>query len=400
MSDTTISRDPRTMGAAPRRSLYDKEVQGILWQVLVLGIVLALAYYLYSNLMHNLQVRGIKTGYEFLGREAGFDISESVISYSAASHYSSALLAGFLNTLHVAVIGCVLATILGVFIGVASMSRNWLMAKLTAGYIHFMRNIPVLLQLILWYSILISDRIFSAPRQSAPWNGIYFTQRGWYFPVPEWSPAWLAALIAIPASVIAWWLVAKWAARRQAATGQQFPVIWAGIALLIGLPFLAWAAFGATTAMNMPQLRGFNIAGGARISPEFLAVLVGLTLYTAAFIGEIVRSGIMAVPKGQIEAARALGLKESVILRKVTLPQALRVIIPPQTSQYLNVTKNSSLAVAVGYPDLVSTANTTINQTGQAVEGISIIMLVYLTTSLLTSLFMNWYNKRIQLVER
>lgn len=400
MADTALTRDTRAKSAPRTRSLYDKEVQGVIWQVVVIGTALGFAYYLYSNMQHNMQVRGIKAGYDFLGREAGFEIGESLISYSAASNYGRALLVGFLNTLHVAVIGCVLATLLGVLIGVGSMSRNWLVARLTGGYIHFMRNIPVLLQLILWYAILINDRFFTNPRQTTPWNGIFFTQRGWYFPVPESHPGWWAALAAFLLAIVAIWLLARWAKRRQELTGQQFPVLWAGLALIVLLPLAAWAVMGAPTKLDAPALRGFNISGGARITPEFIAVLVGLTLYTAAFIGEIVRAGVLSVPKGQTEAARALGLKEGVILRKVTLPQALRVIIPPQTSQYLNLTKNSSLAVAVGYPDLVSAANTTMNQTGQAPEAISIIMLVYLSTSLLTSAFMNWYNKRIQLVER
>lgn len=400
MAETALARDTRAKSAPRARSFYDKEVQGIIWQVVVIGAALGFAYYLYSNMQHNMQVRGIKAGYDFVGREAGFEIGESLVSFSAASTYGRALLVGFLNTLHVAVIGCVFATLLGVMIGVGSMSRNWLVAKLTSGYIHFMRNIPVLLQLILWYAILINDRFFTSPRQAEPWNGILFTQRGWYFPIPESHPAWFAALAALLLAIIACFVLARWASRRQELTGQQFPVLWASLGLIVLLPMAAWAALGAPTALDIPTLRGFNIAGGARITPEFIAVLVGLTLYTAAFIGEIVRAGVLAVPKGQTEAARALGLKESVILRKVTLPQALRVIIPPQTSQYLNLTKNSSLAVAVGYPDLVSAANTTMNQTGQAPEAISIIMIVYLSTSLLTSAFMNWYNKRIQLVER
>lgn len=400
MADTALTRDTRAKSAPRTRSLYDKEVQGVIWQVVVIGAAFGFAYYLYSNMQHNMQVRGIKAGYDFLGREAGFEIGESLITYSAASNYGRALLVGFLNTLHVALIGCVLATLLGVLIGVGSMSRNWLVAKLTGGYIHFMRNIPVLLQLILWYAILINDRFFTNPRQAEPWNGIYFTQRGWYFPIPESHPAWYAAMAALIVALVGCWLLARWAKRRQELTGQQFPVLWTSLALIVLLPLAAWAVMGAPTKLDAPVLRGFNIAGGARITPEFIAVLVGLTLYTAAFIGEIVRAGVLSVPKGQTEAARALGLKEGVILRKVTLPQALRVIIPPQTSQYLNLTKNSSLAVAVGYPDLVSAANTTMNQTGQAPEAISIIMLVYLSTSLLTSAFMNWYNKRIQLVER
>lgn len=400
MADITATRDPRTTSAPPGRSFYDKEVQGVIWQVVVLAIVGGIIYYLYSNMQHNLHVRQIKTGYEFLARESGFPLAEFVIPYAPTDTYGKALLVGFLNTLHVAIIGIVAATFLGIFVGVSSMSSNVLLRNLTAGYIHFLRNIPVLLQIILWYTILINDRFLPNPRQAEAVFGTYFTQRGVYFPLPAEHPGWYAAIAGLVLGSIATYFLSGWAAKRQAATGEQFPTAWAGLGLMVAIPAVLWAAFGAPTGIAWPSLRGFNIDGGGRISPEFVAVLFGLTLYTSAFIGEIVRAGILAVPKGQIEAARALGLKESVILRQVTLPQALRVIIPPLTSQYLNLTKNSSLSVAVGYPDLVYAANTTMNQTGQAPEAISIIMIVYLTTSLTTSLFMNWYNKRIQLVER
>lgn len=382
------------------RSFYDKEVQGIIWQVVILGIVFGTGYWLFANMQHNLHVRQIQTGFDFLGREAGYELGESLIAYSPASTYARAMLVGFLNTLHVAVIGVVLATLLGVFVGIGTLSRNWLVAKLTAGYIHFLRNIPVLLQIILWYSILISDRIFPGPRQAEPVLGTYFTQRGIYFPVPEPHFAWTLAAVGLIVGLVLAWIVARWAKARQEATGEQFPTLLALPVIVLGVPALFWLLGGAPTAMSWPGLRGFNLTGGQRITPEFTAVLFGLTIYTSAFIGEIVRSGILSVAKGQIEAARAIGLRESHILRLVTLPQALRVIIPPMTSQFLNLTKNSSLAVAVGYPDLVSAANTTLNQTGQSPEVILIIMIVYLTTSLTTSLFMNWYNKRIALVER
>lgn len=400
MSETTLPRDPRALSKAPPRSFYDKEVQGLIWQVVVIGSVFALGYYLYSNMQHNLNVRQIKTGYDFLGRESGFPLAEHVIPYAPTNTYGRALLVGFLNTLHVAVIGIVLATFLGVSVGIASMSKNWLLRNLTAGYIHFLRNIPVLLQIILWYTILINDRFLPGPRQAQSVFGTYFTQRGLYFPVPEPHLAWWAAGVGLLVAIAAAYLLSGWAKRRQELTGQQFPTLLTSSLLIIIVPVLCWAALGAPTAMDWPALKGFNLEGGSRITPEFFAVLFGLTLYTSAFIGEIVRAGILSVPKGQTEAARAIGLKEAVILRQVTLPQALRVIIPPLTSQYLNLTKNSSLSVAVGYPDLVYTANTTMNQTGQAPEAISIIMLVYLSTSLGTSLIMNWYNKRIQLVER
>ncbi|MFM1816029.1 MAG: hypothetical protein RLZ98_2724 [Pseudomonadota bacterium] len=381
-------------------ALRDQTVQGIFWQVLVVAIVLAVASYLYANTVHNIAERDIRTGYDFLEREAGFPIGESLISYSAASSYGRALLVGFLNTLHVSLIGLVLATLLGVFVGVGALSNNLLLAWLTAGYIHFMRNIPVLLQIILWYSILINDRFLPRPREVEPVLGVYFTQRGVYFPLPEWHPGWVGALIGLALGVIVAWFLSKWADRRKQETGERIAVGPWSVGLIVGLPLLAWLALGAPTGMQVPKAGAFNVTGGGRITPEFAAVLLGLTVYTSAFIGEIVRAGILSVPRGQIEAARALGLSDGVILRKITLPQAMRVIVPPLTNQYLNLIKNSSLAVAVGYPDLVSIAQSTINITGQAIEGVTIIMIVYLTTSLLTALIMNWYNARVRLVER
>jgi general L-amino acid transport system permease protein len=383
-----------------RWSIHDERTQGLIFQVLVLALVVGLIAYLVNNTLINLERRQIKTGYGFLGREAGFEIGETLIAFSPASTYASALWVGFLNTLLVSVTGIVLATLLGIVVGIATLSRNWLVAKLTGGYIHFLRNIPVLLQIILWYTLFTEERFLPHPRRAEPVLGTYLTQRGFYFPTPEWAPGWTYGLVGLALALVGIWLLSRWARERQDRTGERFPVAWTGLGLLIVVPLGFWLAGGAPTAFSWPTLRGFNIAGGSRVTPELAAVLFGLTVYTSAFIGEIVRAGILAVPKGQSEAARALGLKEGVVLRKVVLPQALRVIIPPLTSQYLNLTKNSSLSVAVGYPDLVSVANTTLNQTGQAIEAISIIMIVYLTTSLVTSGVMNWYNARKQLVER
>lgn len=398
MADITIP----TSVPKPKRSFsfYDKDVQAVLFQIIVIGLVVALFWYLAHNTFVNLDRRKIQTGFAFLWREAGFEIGESLIPYSAASTYGRAIVVGLLNTLQVAVIGCVVATFLGVSVGIASLSKNWLLAKLTAGYLNFLRNIPVLLQIILWYTLLISDRFMPAPRQAKSFLGVYATQRGWYFPVPDGSPGYWAAFVGLLVAIVIVLVMRRWAHVRQERTGQQFPVVWATITLIVGIPLAAWVAFGAPTGLDAPVIKGFNFQGGSRITPEFVALLFGLTIYTSAFIGEIVRAGILAVPKGQTEAGRALGLRDNVILRQVILPQAMRVIIPPLTSQYLNLTKNSSLAVAAGYPDLVSTANTTLNQTGQAPEAILILMGVYLTISVTTALLMNWYNSSIQLVER
>ncbi len=379
------------------RGFYDKEVQGIIWQVVTLGAVLGIGWYLYSNLVHNLETRQIQTGWDFLWRASSFDIGESMIEYSSASPYWKALLVGLINTFRVAIVGCILATILGVFVGIASLSRNFLVNKITAGYIHILRNIPVLLQMIFWITVL---HALPSIREAEPVLGTLVTQRGVYMPVPAAAFGWTTALIGLGIAIVAIWALTGWARQRLQLTGQTFPVFWVSLALLFVIPILGWAIGGAPTEWDVPKPSRFNVRGGINLSPEFLAVLIALTLYTSAFIGEIVRAGILSVPKGQVEAARAVGLREGVIMRKVILPQALRVIVPPQTSQYLNLTKNSSLAVAIGYPDLVSTANTTMNQTGQAPEAILIIMVVYLSISLTVSLFMNWYNKSIQLVER
>lgn len=401
--------DAAVGAGAPKRarSIYDKEVQGAIWQVVVLAIVAGAGYYLYSNMVTNLERQNIQTGFDYLGREAGFGIGESWIDYSPASTYTQALLVGFFNTLAVAVVGVVLATTIGISVGVASLSRNWLVAKTTSVYVNLLRNVPVLLQIILWHTLITNERFLPIPRDflaeggPAPLLGsVYLTRRGVFMPIFEGHIGWIGALVGLIVGIIGAWLLARWAKQRMDATGERFPAFWAGIGVLVACTFVGWLVMGAPTTVSYPNIGRFRVSGGMTMTPEFLALLFGLTIYTSAFVAEIVRSGILAVPKGQIEAGRAIGLKESVILRKVILPQALRVIIPPLTSQYLNLTKNSSLAVAVGYPELVSVSNTTLNQTGQAPEAILIMMIVYLTTSIVTSMLMNWYNARIQLVER
>ncbi|MFO1128420.1 MAG: amino acid ABC transporter permease [Rhodospirillales bacterium] len=372
----------------------DRRIRAILYQIAVLGGVIALIAYLVSNTLANLEARQIATGFGFLGREAGFGISESVISYSPADTYFQALVVGVVNTLLVSVIGIALATLIGIVAGVARLSRNWIVARLAGVYVEGLRNIPVLLQLFFWYSLITEG--LPGPRQALnPLSGVFLSARGLKLPIPVWDPTYLWMGVACAAGLIGTWAIARWARRRQEESGRPFPVLRCGLALILGLPLLVWLIGGAPLTLDVPHLAGFNFTGGMTISPEFTALLVGLVLYTGSFIAEIVRGGILAVPHGQTEAGLAVGLSRAQVLRLITLPQALRVIIPPLTSQYLNLTKNSSLAVAIGYPDLVSVANTTINQTGQAVEGVAIIMAVYLTVSLSISTFMNWYNRRI-----
>lgn len=379
--------------------INDPRVRGWFYQAVVLLGVIALGGYLVSNTMDRLAQQSIASGFGFLEKPASFGISESPIAYSPADTYGRAFLVGLLNTFKVGLLGIVLATLIGTLIGIARLSSNWLISKLASTYVETLRNIPLLLQLFFWFALV--TEILPHPRQAlSPMEGVFLSNRGLMFPVPEYHPAhpWMLAALAV--GILGCVALARYAHRRQDRTGRQFPLLWSCLGLLLGLPLLVFLAFGAPLTLDVPALRGFNFRGGLTLSPEFAALLAGLTFYTAAFIAEIVRSGILAVPQGQTEAALALGLSRAKVLRLVILPQALRVIIPPLTSQYLNLIKNSSLAVAIGYPDLVSIANTTINQTGQAIEGIAMIMATYLTISLVISAFMNWYNKRIAFKER
>jgi len=379
--------------------LRDPAKLAILYQCLtVLGVGL-LSYYLIHNTLANLERQSISTGFGFFGKEAAFEIGETLISYSAADSYSRALFVGFLNTLIVAFIGVVLTILFGTILGIARLSTNWLLAKLSAIYIEVFQDIPILLQLFFWYAFFYE--ILPGPRQAInPIPGLFLCNRGLIFGVPAWHSAFQYAFAALVVACLLIFFLKKWAAKRQAASGRIFPIIKVSFALFIGFPLVAWWLAGAPTAMNVPTLTGFNFKGGLSISPEFTALLLGLVLYTSAFVAEVVRAGIQSVGKGQREAAMSIGLKPAHVLNLVILPQALRVIVPPLTSQMLNLTKNSSLAVAIGYPDFVSVAGTTINQTGQAIEGVALIMLVYLAFSLSTSALMNWYNKKIAIVER
>ncbi|MFC0410014.1 amino acid ABC transporter permease [Roseomonas elaeocarpi] len=396
------STDPRYLRAPPKRAIRlswrDERVRAVVWQVLIVALVAAIIWWLVGNTMHNLEVRRIATGFGFLNREAGLPIGEHLIDYTPTSTYFRALLIGVLNTLKVAVVGVILATVLGTLVGIARLSRNWLLGKIAAIYVEVIRDIPLLLQLLFWYTIM---QALPAPRQSLnPVTGVFLSNRGLKLPWVQWQDAHTYAVLAFILGALGLWAFARNARARQMQDGQPRRVWPAAIGALVVFPVAVWAAAGAPWQPDLPVLRGFNFAGGASISPEYFTLLLGLVLYTAAFIAEIVRAGITSVAGGQWEAAEALGLKRSTVLRRIILPQALRVIIPPMTSQYLNLTKNSSLAVAIGYQDIVSISNTTLNQTGQAIEGIAIIMLVYLCISLSISLFMNWYNTRIALVER
>jgi len=378
---------------------YDPRKRSIFYQVGILAMVGLLGYYLISNTTANLQRQSIATGFGFLQKEASFEIGESLIPYSAANKYARALLVGALNTLLVSLIGIILTVVLGTLIGIARLSANWLVSRLAAVYIEVFQDIPILLQLFFWYAFFYE--ILPSPRQAlSPIQGTFLSNRGFVFAIPAYHKTHLYMGLGFLAAAIIVFFLRRWSKQRQARTGQALPIFRISLIILVATPLIIWALGGAPTDMNVPQLKGFNFQGGLNVSPEFSALLLGLVLYTAAFVAEVVRAGIQSVSKGQREAAMAIGLKGGQVLNLVILPQALRVIIPPLTSQMLNLTKNSSLAVAIGYPDFVSVAGTTINQTGQAIEGVALIMGVYLIFSLSTSAFMNWYNKRVKLVER
>jgi general L-amino acid transport system permease protein len=380
--------------------LNDVRIRGVVIQIVVLVLLIAFAAYIVHNTATNLARLGVASGFGFLNNVAGFDIGITLIDYNLMSTNGRAFLVGLLNTLVVSACGIVLATLIGFTIGVLRLSNNWLIARLATVYVESLRNIPLLLQIVFWYFGVLSA--LPSVRQSLTiGDTIFLNNRGLAVPSPVPEPGFWLVLIALLVGIVAAVGVHRWARRRQERTGQQFPTIRVGLALVIGLPLATAALTGFPLTWDNPQLQGFNFVGGARVLPEFVALLLALSLYTGAFIAEIVRSGIQSVSHGQTEAALALGMKPGNTTRLIIIPQALRVIVPPLTSQYLNLTKNSSLAVVIGYPDLVSVfAGTVLNQTGQAVEVIAITMAVYMTISLLISLFMNWYNRRVRLVER
>src|SRR5215471_14253734 len=379
-------------------SLHDERVKGWIWQLLVVGIAVAVVAWLWSNAVHNLSVRRIATGFAFLSREAGMPITDTWLPYSPKDTYLWAFTVGLVNTLRVAAIGIVLATVLGTAIGIARLSSNWLLSRLAAVYVETLRDIPLLLQLLFWYVLM--QGLPGARTAWKPVEGVFLSNRGLVLPSIPIGEGHFWVLGTALLGLIAFYALRKHLFARQLQDGIPRRAWPYALILIIALPALVSWWLGVPWTVTMPELRGFNFVGGLTLTPEYFALLIALVTYTSAFIAEIVRSGIQAVPKGQWDAALALGLRRSFVIQQIIMPQALRVIVPPMTSQYLNLTKNSSLAVAIGYQDIVSIANTTLNQTGQAIEAIALIMLVFLTISLSISLFMNWYNARIALVER
>jgi general L-amino acid transport system permease protein len=390
------------MGSPPRRSSFSwrsKAFRGVLYQVIVLGLLAVAVAYLLHNTLENMRVRGIKSGFDFITQPAGFAIGESVVPFDSSESYGKAFLVGLSNTFRVAILGIVAATVLGTLVGIGRLSKNFLVRTLSGAYVDLLRNVPLLLQLFIWYFVL-TEKLPPIEEALHPLPGVFFSKNGLQFPHPHWADGHLFTLLGAALGVVAAWFWSRHARSRFERTGRPLPVALPGLAIVVVGALAGWLAGGAPGGMDFPEKTEINVVGGGSVTPEFLTVLIGLTVYTAAYIAEVVRGGIQAVAYGQHEASVSLGLSRAQELRLVQLPQALRVIIPPMTNQYLNLTKNSSLAVAVGYPDLVSISNTSLNQTGRAIECIALVMACYLTLSLLTSALMNWYNRRAAIKER
>jgi general L-amino acid transport system permease protein len=392
-----------TAGEGPGKTslvefIYSKAFRAAFYQVVLALLVVAAGYYLYSNVTDNLRSQNIATGFGFLGQVAQFQIGETMIDYASTDSYSRALLVGLVNTLVVSTFGIVVATIVGFSVGISRVSGNWLLMKVATGYVEVVRNIPVVLQVIFFATVI---RNLPVVRDAIDVFGFgILSNRGISLAMPATHPVHFWMLMGLLAGIVLAVFVSLWAHRRRDATGRHIEPTWINLALVLGTPVVVWLVGGAPTEMSYPALQGFRVTGGITMSPEFAALLIGISTYSSGFIAEIVRAGIQATPKGQIEAARSIGLRPRFIMSHVILPQALRVIVPPLTSQYVNLMKNSSIAVVIGYPDLVSIGNTMMNQTGQAVEAIALMMLVYLTISLVTSSLMNLYNRAVAIKER
>ncbi|ELJ8875307.1 amino acid ABC transporter permease [Vibrio parahaemolyticus] len=398
----TKDTSPSTMSkpSGSKSLIYNPAFRSAIFQIIAIAALVFFFYTIINNALNNLDARGIATGFGFLNQEAGFGIGLTLIEYNETYSYGRTFIVGLLNTALVSVLGIILATAIGFTMGVVRLSTNWLVSRLAAVYIETFRNIPLLLQIFFWYFAVL-QALPSARQSLSLGEAIFLNVRGLYFPAPVFNEGSGVVIAAFVIGLIATISISIWARNKQRLTGQQTPMGRIGLGLLVGLPLLVYFVSGMPISLEYPELKGFNFKGGISIIPELAALLLALSVYTAAFIAEIVRSGINAVSHGQTEAAMSLGLPRAKTLKLVVIPQALRIIIPPLTSQYLNLTKNSSLAMAIGYPDLVSVfAGTTLNQTGQAIEIIAMTMGVYLTLSLLTSALMNLYNRKVALVER
>lgn len=390
-------REKRDLGSL----IYDPKFRSYAFQILLLAAIVAFVVYIGLNTAANLKAQNKTTGFDFLGATSGFNIGFTLIEYDRSSTYLDVFIVGILNTLLVASIGIFFSTILGFVIGIARLSNNWIVAKMATVYIEVIRNIPLLLQLFFWYFAVLKAMPAVKDSLELVAGAVFLNKRGLYVPGPIPNDNFIWVVIAIAVIIVGAFFLRGWAKRRHESTGQRTPVAAIVLGSLIIIPTLVWFIVGAQMSFDLPELGRFNFKGGVQLPPELVALVFGLVIYTAAFIAEIVRAGILAVNKGQTEAAQSLGLKDSDRLNLVIIPQAMRVIIPPLTSQYLNLTKNSSLAAFIGYPELVNVfMGTALNQSGKAIEVIFMTMLVYLTISLVTSVIMNWYNSRVALVER
>ena len=388
------------MSSKNKNLFFNPTFRAILFQVIAVAALVFFFYSIVNNALSNLESRGIATGLGFLNQEAGFGIGLSLVEYDETHTYGRTFIVGLLNTALVSILGILFATVLGFTVGISRLSSNWLISRCAAVYIETFRNIPLLLQIFFWYFAVL--QALPSPRQSLSLGeSVFLNVRGLFFPGPIFEEGSNLIGMAVIIAIVFIIFLSKWAKNKQTLTGQQTPLLRYSLLALIGLPTIAYFISGMPISIDYPELKGFNFKGGISIIPVLAALVVALSVYTASFIAEIVRSGINAVNHGQTEAAMALGLPRNKTLKLVVIPQAMRIIIPPLTSQYLNLTKNSSLAMAIGYPDLVSVfAGTTLNQTGQAIEIITMTMAVYLTLSLLTSFLMNIYNSKVALVER
>ena len=381
------------------RLLYDIRIRAILYQILAVAGVAYVGWYLYANVVANLANKNIATGFAYLNREAGFAIGQHLIAYQASDTYGRALLVGVINTFHVSVLAIILATVIGLMVGVARLSANPLLARLMMLYVEALRNVPLLLQLFLWYSIIL----FTLPtvREAfQPVPHVYLSNSGLVVPGLNWSWAKTGTLALMITGIVVAFGWRKFAIAKRVLTGIEKPIWPIMLAIMLAFGLVGIVLFRPDWSVDWPEKGRFRLSGGLSLTPEFTALLVGLALNASASVAETVRSGIQSVKKGQWEAGRAVGLHEGAIMRFIILPQALRVMIPPMTSQYLSLFKNSSLAVAIGYPDLVMVSTTTMNQTGQAIEGIAVFMVIYLSISIAISIFMNWYNARVALKGR
>ncbi len=380
----------------------DERNRSIFYQVVVFGVIAWVAWYLFSNTAYNLEARGMSAGFGFLNTTAGFNIAWSIIPYAPSNTYGYVYLVGIVNTLLVSLIAIVFTTVLGFIIGVLRLSHNWLISTLAAWYVEIVRNTPLLLQILFWYVAVFS--LLPRPKQSIDVLGLGLfplNNRGFYFPAPQPGELFWLTMLAIVVAVVAAYFLAVWATRRRLRTGERFPVFWSSLGILIGLPLVVFTATGMPLAWDIPVLKGFNFRGGSSVPPAFCALLIALVIYHASYIGENVRAGILSVSKGQTEAAFSLGLKPSWNMRLIILPQALRAIMPPLISTWMTVVKNSSLAIAIGFPDLVAVyMQTSLNQSGHAIEIVAMVMLFYSSVSLIISAALNWYNERIQIKER